>query len=113
MSRRWIAGYGIDRSLVGPWLEHQGENIQDFDEGEMLSRFIQIIFPVFIQTEHLKTLAPMELADGERTLVLVRSFGRGTKSVKETDKDREVRQLLLEHSGLEDHQIKWEIFRTA
>ncbi len=113
MSHRWVAGYGIDRSLIGPWLEHQVVDLQGFDEEDMLSRFTHMVFPIFIRTEHLKTLAPMVLGDGERIVILVRSFGQGKKSVKETDKDREVKQLLLEHSGLEEPLLKWETLRTA
>ncbi len=111
MSHRWIAGYGIDRSLVRPWLEHQGENIEGLDMLDMMSRFTFMIFPTFVP-EYLKSLAPIQLAGGEKTLILVRSFGRGTKKVNETENDREFKRLLLEHSGLEDHQLKWESLRT-
>ncbi len=113
MSRRWVAGYGIDRLLVRPWLEHQAVDLQGLDEEDMMIRFTGVIIPAFIQPKYLQSLAPIELANGEKVWILVRSSGQGTKKVKEAEKDREVKRLLLEHSGLEDHPIKWEILRAS
>lgn len=106
---KWVAGYVLDRSLARKWLNHQGLPTQGVDDMDLLSDLLNMIWKTFVPA-HLKG----PVAKGENTLILARHLGEGSrrKPLKESEEDRRVKQLLLEHGGLSDGELVWATLST-
>lgn len=111
MSRR-LAGYSIERSLVPSWLEHLKMDISALDQYETMTCFTHMIWTNFVP-KYLQVIAPMILDSGEDVVILVRYFGSGSKYVRENEEDMQVKELLVEHSGLGAENFKWQSLKTV
>ncbi len=109
---RCLAGYGIDQSLIRSWLDHQGIDNSQLDNLDAMTYFVDMIWPAFIESGDVKSIAPLELSNKKDVLVLVRYIGTGSRYMREKDEDQKVKQALVAHSGLKDEEFTWHAFAS-
>lgn len=91
-TRAWLAKHGISGED-----EELGDLLLDLLEKDDLSpRVVKDIFPVRYQGQSVFILARV-----------IRNQDMSVGHVREREKDREAKELLLEHSGLKSEDLKW------